>query len=676
MSIYNDASLIFYPSGYKEDKLYNLKPIPYLGSELVTNGDFSSGSTGWTLESGWSISGGLATHSGTTSNLISSATLVNGKTYVFEFLINSIADGVCNLYDTGSATTYSSYNSVGLKTFTFVKNSSSSIALRSNSTSCSITSISVKEVIDDADLTFTRASTATRVNAEGLIETPSVLGSELIPTQATIVNLGGGTITQILGNSYSSTSNGASGSTLRPKFDVAVTNGKKYKLIITPIGSISGVINFDLYDGASYVFNDYNFATVKEVIFTANASSIFLAFDGTKIYSVSNFTISLKEVIENNVPRIDYTGGGCGKLLLEPQRTNLALYSSEFDNAYWAKSASTISANVTTSPDGTTNADKLIDNSTLAGHSFNSTTSMVSGTTYTWSIFAKMSEIRYLTLRYVSGGAFSTNYITNFDLLNGTATNSATLPASSFLITSFGNGWYKCSISQAANATGTGTYAAYLSKDGVASTYTGNGTDGLFIYGAQLELGSYSTSLINTTSTAVTRTQDSASKSGISSLIGQTEGVLFVEAIFSSGYDANNLLMTVSDNTASNFIYINRSGGKLELAIKAAAVAQMTYISPTVIGAGVHKIALAYKANDFVVYIDGVLTHTDTSGSVPACSKLNVGSYYNEAFPYNNGVSQAILFPTRLTNDQLADLTGGNKTTFNALAEFYGYQML
>ena len=329
-----------------------------------------------------------------------------------------------------------------------------------------------------------------------------------------------------------------------------------------------------------------------------------------------------------NIPRIDYTSGQ-GAILVEPQRTNLALYSEQFDNAAWNKSGSTITSNAAISPDGTTNADKLIDNITLAGHSFNSATSMVSGTTYTFSIFAKMSEIRYLTLRYISGGAFSTNYITSFDLLNGTATNSATYPASSFLITSFGNGWYKCSISQAANATGTGTYAAYLSKDGVATTYTGNGTDGLYIYGAQLELGSYPTSYIPTVASTVTRNTDVISKTGISDLIGQTEGTMFVDFNISEIEPSPSYLMVAN---LSNGVNVNRLGfarepnGGVHIYVVSGGVAQFTY--NTTQKTGLFKLAITYKVNDYAIYLNGTSIYTNSSASVPSSlNRFDLGNF-------------------------------------------------
>jgi len=85
-----------------------------------------------------------------------------------------------------------------------------------------------------------------------------------------------------------------------------------------------------------------------------------------------------------------------------------------------------------------------------------------------------------------------------------------------------------------------------------------------------------------------------------------------------------------------------------------------------------YKCAIGYANNDFVFYVNGVQMGSDTSVSIPTRSDV----YLQNAHPNSKSVNQALLFKTRLTNDQLADLTGGNKTTFNALAEFYGYTIL
>ena len=195
MSLYDDASLIAYPSGYKESKIYTQKPVPSYGAELVTNGDFAT-DTDWNKGSGSTISGGnlniiSAPYNATTRQTIS---LTSGVTY--RILINATAVGsaTANTFQLGfgdssgnpSSTTQYEF-AVGSSTKTLTVTASATdttILFRSRDAGTSnlaIHSVSVKEVlVATADLTFSRASSATRVNAEGLIETAAIIGSEQV----------------------------------------------------------------------------------------------------------------------------------------------------------------------------------------------------------------------------------------------------------------------------------------------------------------------------------------------------------------------------------------------------------------------------------------------------------------------------------------------------------------
>ena len=130
------------PSGLVEN-------VALLGSELVSCGDFACADPNaeWTEGTGWTISGGKATHTGATGNL-SQDVGIGGKAIFLTFDILSIADGVCNVYDTSNATTYASFSTTGTKTLYF-QSVSNSIGFRSNSTNVSIDNISVKEATTD-----------------------------------------------------------------------------------------------------------------------------------------------------------------------------------------------------------------------------------------------------------------------------------------------------------------------------------------------------------------------------------------------------------------------------------------------------------------------------------------------------------------------------------------------
>ena len=128
-------------------------------------------------------------------------------------------------------------------------------------------------------------------------QTSETLGRELAPSSLSVVTDGdNGTITQISENSYSSSSDGTSG-VIRPKFDFNTEDGKTYQLVITPSGTITGTVHFDFYDGSSYLFQDYDFTTTKEINFTDNGG-VFGAFNGSQVYNITGFTISVKELTQ------------------------------------------------------------------------------------------------------------------------------------------------------------------------------------------------------------------------------------------------------------------------------------------------------------------------------------------------------------------------------------------
>lgn len=169
---------------------------------------------------------------------------------------------------------------------------------------------------------------------------------------------------------------------------------------------------------------------------------------------------------------------------------NLLGFTQEFDNAAWTKSNSTVTANAATAPDGTLTANKLVENTANNSHSASVTTSTLSsGTPYSFSLYAKASEAgRYLAVA-LGGTAFTSVQTIGFTLSgNGSFAvlgGSAATPT----IQNIGNGWYRCSVTSTAQADGTGLVVYYLSTSGTSGaglTYTGDGTSGIYVWGAQL----------------------------------------------------------------------------------------------------------------------------------------------------------------------------------------------
>jgi len=175
----------------------------------------------------------------------------------------------------------------------------------------------------------------------------------------------------------------------------------------------------------------------------------------------------------------------------------------------------------------------------------------------------------------------------------------------------------------------------------------------------QLETGSIPTSYIPTTTGSATRNADVCSVSGVSGYIGQTQGTLYAEVQISN-FTANNRILSISDGTSDARVILQKAANSVIQGIVTTASANVASIS-TASGqtAGVYKIALAYKADDFAMYVNGTQIGTDTGGAVPACSQIFLGKIETSATTNQLGdrIRAAAIYTTRLTNDQLANLT-------------------
>jgi hypothetical protein len=361
-----------------------------------------------------------------------------------------------------------------------------------------------------------------------------------------------------------------------------------------------------------------------------------------------------------NIPRIDYTGGGCGKLLLEPQRTNLVTFSEQFDNAAYTKINATITANTAVSPDGFTNADTLsnvnsVDQSILRAGSFSITANV--GSTYTTSIFVKKGTANFLRVRNLfvqNGGDFGNAWFNLNTGIVGTVESSQVAT-----MQNYGNGWYRCTLSGVVGSSNNFNFVD-ISLSNTDNSLVPSTSVNLLVYGAQLEAGSYPTSYIPTLGASVTRSADSASKTGISSLIGATEGTIYGEFTFTGISPQMHMFVSVAGSFA-NAVYVQTfSATGISMQVWNGVVNQVAINSSGLTAGQNVKFAAAYKANDFALYVNGVQVGTDTSGSVPSgLSQLEVGGYAEAGSPFNfnSSIQTAALYPVRLTNAELATLT-------------------
>jgi hypothetical protein len=346
----------------------------------------------------------------------------------------------------------------------------------------------------------------------------------------------------------------------------------------------------------------------------------------------------LIETVASGVPRLDYLDSTCPKLLLEPQRTNLVQYSEQFNNAWWAGSGS-VTANTATAPDGTISADTNNPTGVYPAAAGVGDATIVN----TASIFAKANpsgaSTMVLTLnKYGTGDAI----VCTFNLTTGTA-GAVTLGGSAVSgtakIENYGNGWYRCILT------------------GVASTSAGalslSPANNCFIWGAQLEAGAYATSYIPTLGTSVTRVIDNTLTSGLSGSLPQTAGTLFWD--FEYTYGASSTML-IHNTGLSDYGFCQVStGGLVEGGIYESGTMVERLVKSGGIATGRHKIAFAYETNSFALYVDGVLADSGTSGSTASISMDTISLDWN--ISDFTRVNQALLFKTRLTNAQLAELT-------------------
>ena len=366
------------------------------------------------------------------------------------------------------------------------------------------------------------------------------------------------------------------------------------------------------------------------------------------------------ELMASGVPRLSYMHGSCPALLLEPQRTNLALQSESFDNASWVKSNSTVTANSTTSPDGTTNADTLITTNSLNFHRLSQNTTISALTNYTYTIFAKQNSSSLIQIALNTGftSTPSLSPYANFNLSTGVVSQSGNGATAS--IQSVGNGWYRCVITATSLI---GISAGQINIVQINSTtappfqsWQGTGEESVFIYGSQVEAGAYPTTYIPTTTASATRVADSFSRNNIftNGLITSSGGTWFMELRGNVAYtrDAFGAGIYISDTTnlTSNNINIrNGGGGAVRLAINKviSGVSTALYLTTT----DTVKLAIKWNGTTADIFANGTKVISATSFT-PTNMEFLRGEQGVPAF-----IQQMALYPTPLSDTDCTTIT-------------------
>jgi hypothetical protein len=385
----------------------------------------------------------------------------------------------------------------------------------------------------------------------------------------------------------------------------------------------------------------------------------------------------LIETVGANIPRLDYdpVTKAVKGLLVEPAAENKCVQSEDFSTTWFAVSGNaTVAANATTAPDGTTTADELRANTTLQAYSVQQGFTTPSAD-HTFSVFAKKDELNYIQLYFGN----TTQQYANFDLDLGVVGTKGTAAASS-TIEDYGNGWYRCSVH-----INVGTIPSFgisivpsASATWQAAVSAGSSSEGIFIWGAQLETGPIATSYIPTASAAVTRVKDDITQTGAQSLIGQTEGTLYLEVDWKTTSGQFQFLLDVTDGTNANRMLIyNTNGGELKMFAAAGGPTLISQGESSSAYSGIQKIAFAYKTDDFELYRNGSSISSQTSGSfefLDTLTDIDLGQQYNTTFQANMHIRAVALYPTRLGAVELEVLTGApTYGSYALMASSLGY---
>ena len=370
-----------------------------------------------------------------------------------------------------------------------------------------------------------------------------------------------------------------------------------------------------------------------------------------------------------NVPRLDYLNSSCPRLLLEPQRTNLAQFSESFDNAYWTKSA-TVTANTTISPSGYQDADTFTD-STTSYLDVRRLIAITPNATHTASFFVKKTTgtiTHYAGIAVsLTGGSGRADYgIINTNTGAIVRDASSNVNSAAYSSVDYGDYWRVILTFTDNQSNGNCTFILYPAISSNGTSISSNAQGSNVFWGAQLELGSYVSSYVNTLGAAVTRGADACSKTGISSLIGQTEGTLLVELNYVPLQNEPRLIAITETNTPLNnrlIINVNNTNNRVSVISRQSSSitnGSIAESAATALVSGKNKIALGYKSGDSVLYINGVLVATNTQSFTFAQTLGKLFLMTSEVSDVASGIgitNQALLFKTRLTNAQLAELT-------------------
>jgi hypothetical protein len=370
----------------------------------------------------------------------------------------------------------------------------------------------------------------------------------------------------------------------------------------------------------------------------------------------------LIEIINANLPRFDYDPVTLAPkgLLIEESRTNLMLQSQAIDQSPWAVSQLNTTGtpayiDVAASPDGTQNADKLIPNTVSTQHYAQQAITLADNTVYALTVYAKASELIAIRLSLgTKAGAFPGAY---FNLSTGVVTNEVSSPVSTS-ITPVGNGWYRCTVVANSGTGGTAPQLRIWAISGVNTiSFAGNDSDGVLVWGAQVEAGAFATSYIPTLASQVTRNADVVSMTGtnFSDWYNASEGTFSGTAQIAQLTGTFPIWFSANDGTLDNFLScyaFNPSSPNMVCISQVGAVQQYLGVPGPVTVNTKTNVSFAYKSSSLASAMNATGLQSAVSGTIPTVDRLTLGSSTSNFF-LNGHLQKINYWPQRLTNNEV-----------------------
>tara|TARA_R110000803_G_scaffold61535_1_gene121389 strand:- start:1687 stop:2937 length:1251 start_codon:yes stop_codon:yes gene_type:complete len=358
-----------------------------------------------------------------------------------------------------------------------------------------------------------------------------------------------------------------------------------------------------------------------------------------------------------NTQRLDWSTGTAG-LLVEEARTNILVQSSQFNTTWTVSGTAAITVDQIASPDNTVNSDLFRCGATSASEVRQNNLSIAAGS-HTFSLFVKKETSNFVVIQVfdVTTSSLQRRW---FNISTGTVGSTSSLGANVTLVSSdikpSANGFYRVSITVSLTSlTTAGRVSVFVSETNGA--FDGTALSGIYLYGAQLEAGAFSTSYIPTTTTAVTRNADLASMTGtnFSDWYNASEGSFAARFIFGNDKVGTRVALA-SDGTSGNYVgVLGSTGGGTGpfFGVATGGVTQTTLPSPGAITENTeYNVCGAYKTDDCVGAKNGEAFAVDITSTIPTVNRLELGASAGTSF-LNGHIMQVQYWPMRLTNNEV-----------------------